>query len=180
MVEPSQWLGVYQLAIRAAGGDDYVMANYLPLVLAPNVLTWLMGLPSCSIDTWEELCRQLINNFKSTCNRPSSEWDLNRMKQREGEPLRDYIQRFCHKRNSIPNIEERAMIMYFTQGLRDMTLFHKLTRKDVRTGQQLFKFLTSSPRQKKQSQRLGKKKGREAKLPRPDRVIQRPRQEEKV
>jgi len=115
-----------------------MMANYLPMVLAPNVLTWLMGLPSRSIDTWEELCRQLINNFKSTCNRPSSEWDLNRIKQREGESLREYIQRFCHKRNSIPDIEERAIIMYFKEGLRDTALFHKLTRKDIRTCEQLF------------------------------------------
>ena len=45
-IEPSQWLGVYQLAIRAAGGDNYVMANYFPMCLSPNVLTWLMGLPS--------------------------------------------------------------------------------------------------------------------------------------
>ena len=122
-MEPVQWLGVYELAIRAAGGDNYVVANYLPMVLAPNVLTWLMGLPSRSIDTWEELYRQLVNNFKSTCNRLSSEWDLNRMKQREGEPLREYIQRFCLKRNSMPDIEERAINMYFKQRLRDMTLF---------------------------------------------------------
>ena len=105
-MEPAQWLGVYQLAIRTVGGDSYVMANYLPMVLAPNVLTWLTGLPSRSIDSWGELCRQLINNFKSTCNRPSSEWDLNRMKQSEGESLREYIQRFCRKRNTIPDIEE--------------------------------------------------------------------------
>ena len=30
-VEPTQWLGVYQLAIRAASGDSYVMVNYLPM-----------------------------------------------------------------------------------------------------------------------------------------------------
>ena len=38
-MEPAQWLGVYQLAVRAAGGDSYVMANYLPMVLSPNMLT---------------------------------------------------------------------------------------------------------------------------------------------
>ena len=78
-VEPTQWLGVYQLAIRAADGDSYVMANYLPMCLSPNVLTWLMGLPARSIGSWGDLCRQMINNFSGTCNRPSSDWDLERI-----------------------------------------------------------------------------------------------------
>ena len=45
-VDPTNWFRVYQLAVRAAGGDSYVMANYLPMCLSPNVLTWLMGLPA--------------------------------------------------------------------------------------------------------------------------------------
>jgi hypothetical protein len=30
---PAEWLKVYQLAIEAAGGDSYIMANYLPVCL---------------------------------------------------------------------------------------------------------------------------------------------------
>ena len=86
-IEPTQWLGVYQLAIRAAGCDSYVMANYLLMCLSPNVLTWLMAPPSRSIDSWGDLYRQLINNFSGTCNRPSSKWDLERINQREDESI---------------------------------------------------------------------------------------------
>ena len=124
---------MYQLAIRAAGGDTYVMANYLPMCLSPNVLTWLMGLPGRSIDLWGDLGRQLINNFNATCGRPSSEWDLGQINQREGESIREYIQRFCQKRNTIRDIDERAVIMYLKKGLRDRELFSKLVRKDPRT-----------------------------------------------
>jgi hypothetical protein len=35
---PDQWLEVYQLAIEAVGGDSYVMANYLPIVLYHNLV----------------------------------------------------------------------------------------------------------------------------------------------
>jgi hypothetical protein len=31
---PSEWLEVYQLAIEVAGGDSYIMANYLPISLS--------------------------------------------------------------------------------------------------------------------------------------------------
>jgi hypothetical protein len=42
---PTEWLEVYQLAIEAAGGDSYVMANYLPVYLSSSARTWLLGLP---------------------------------------------------------------------------------------------------------------------------------------
>jgi hypothetical protein len=41
-----KWLEVYQLTIVAAGGDSYVMKNYLPIYLSSLAGTWLLGLPS--------------------------------------------------------------------------------------------------------------------------------------
>ena len=52
--------------------------------------------------------------------------------------MRKYIQRFCRKRNTISDIEERTIVIYFKQGLRDDVLFHKLARKDIRTCEELF------------------------------------------
>jgi hypothetical protein len=46
---PPEWLKVYQLAIKAAGGDSYVMANYLLVCLSSSVRTWLLGLPAGSV-----------------------------------------------------------------------------------------------------------------------------------
>jgi hypothetical protein len=31
---PTEWLEEYELAIEAAGGDSYIMANYLPVFLS--------------------------------------------------------------------------------------------------------------------------------------------------
>jgi hypothetical protein len=39
---PAEWLQVYQLTIEAAGGDSYVMANYLPVCLSASTKTWLL------------------------------------------------------------------------------------------------------------------------------------------
>jgi hypothetical protein len=30
---PAEWLEVYQLAIKAVGGDSYVLANYLLVII---------------------------------------------------------------------------------------------------------------------------------------------------
>jgi hypothetical protein len=36
---PTEWLEVYHLAIEAADGDSYIMANYLPVCLSSSAKT---------------------------------------------------------------------------------------------------------------------------------------------
>jgi hypothetical protein len=64
---PAEWLEVYQLATEAAGGDSYVMANYLPICLSSSARSWLMGLPIGSVCSWSDLCWQFIHNFRAMC-----------------------------------------------------------------------------------------------------------------
>ena len=57
------------MAIQAAGGDDKVMANWFSMPLKDSALSWLMNLPDDSIDSWEDLCRRFVANFKGTHER---------------------------------------------------------------------------------------------------------------
>jgi hypothetical protein len=41
---PTQWLTFYEIAILAAGGDEDVMANYLPIMLDQSANNWLLSL----------------------------------------------------------------------------------------------------------------------------------------
>jgi hypothetical protein len=67
---PAEWHEVYQLSIKATGGgDSYVMANYLPICLSSSARTWLMGLPTGSVRSWSDMCRQFISNFRAMCVR---------------------------------------------------------------------------------------------------------------
>ena len=61
---PSEFLSIYTIAVQAAGGrDDKILANYFPLVLKPNVRSWLMHLPDNSISSWADLCHQFVGAF---------------------------------------------------------------------------------------------------------------------
>jgi hypothetical protein len=51
----AEWLEVYQLAIEAARGDSYIMANYLLFYLSSSKRTWLLGLPAGSVRSWNHL-----------------------------------------------------------------------------------------------------------------------------
>ncbi|GJN16501.1 hypothetical protein PR202_gb03500 [Eleusine coracana subsp. coracana] len=89
---PRAWLQLYSTVIHLAGGDSYVMANYLSVCLDPAVQIWLMSLPEESIISWGDINRKLIESFEATCNRSGNHFDLTRIKQKTDEPLRDYIE----------------------------------------------------------------------------------------
>jgi hypothetical protein len=52
---PEQWLTLYEIAIRAAGDSEDVMASYLPVVINQSANQWLLSLKEGSIDTWAQL-----------------------------------------------------------------------------------------------------------------------------
>jgi hypothetical protein len=49
---PEQWITLYEIIVRAAHGDEDVMANYLPMFINQSVNPWLLSLREGSIDTW--------------------------------------------------------------------------------------------------------------------------------
>ena len=58
-MNPTQWLQAYATAVRAARGDTSVMANYLPVMLAPTIMNWFTSLAPESIRSWDELKKSL-------------------------------------------------------------------------------------------------------------------------
>ena len=73
---PESWLTVYSLAIRAAGGDNKAMANYLPVAVADSAWSWLHGLSRGTIGSWAELHDHFIANFQGTFERPGTQFNL--------------------------------------------------------------------------------------------------------
>ena len=53
--DPSAFLLAYEEAVLKAGGDDKVMANWLPMALAGTPRAWLLNLPGSTMASWEEL-----------------------------------------------------------------------------------------------------------------------------
>ena len=53
--DPLEFLHLYAVGIEAAGGDQRVLANWLPMALKDSARSWLMNLPEESISSWREL-----------------------------------------------------------------------------------------------------------------------------
>ena len=59
---PKQWMHLYEIAIQATGGNNDVMANYLPIMLSQSANNWHMGSGEDSIESWDDLKRVFIEN----------------------------------------------------------------------------------------------------------------------
>ena len=104
-------------------GSSDVLANYLPIMLAPSTMNWLTGLKEDSIDSSDDLKKVFIENYMATYVQPGTKHDLEKLHQRSGESLRAYIRRFSEMRNSIPNISDGDVISTF---IRDLHCHHEL------------------------------------------------------
>jgi hypothetical protein len=114
------------------------MANYLPVCLSSSARIWLLGLPVGSVCSWKHLCQLFTSNFRGTCARPGVDWNLASVIHKKGESLREFIQRFYNKRNNIPEVDNKSIVIFFKKGLRDMSLIRKLTMKNPRTSKAMF------------------------------------------
>ena len=56
VADPTAVLLAYEEAVPEAGGDDKVIANWLPMALTGEPCTWLLNLPGSTVVSWEELC----------------------------------------------------------------------------------------------------------------------------
>ena len=71
-------------------------------------------------------------------------YDLEKLHQTSGEPLRSYIRHFSKTRNTIPNIRDSEAIFAFTRGLHHhQELRSKLYRKRPQTIGELLKVVNS-------------------------------------
>jgi hypothetical protein len=136
---PSEFLSIYTIAVQAAGGrDDKILANYFPLVLKPNIRSWLMHLPENSISSWSDLCHQFVGTFVGGHQAPGQESDLHIIPQREGETLRKFMQRFSRVRYNIPDIDPAAVVSAFHQNVRNRKMREELAMNKVRSIAELY------------------------------------------
>ena len=45
----AQWLNLYEIAVKATGGDEDIMVNYLPVMLHQSANNWILSLWENSI-----------------------------------------------------------------------------------------------------------------------------------
>ena len=63
---PTQWLTLYEITVRAAGESEDVMANYLPVMLNQSMKNWLLSMWEDSIRSSDDLKKVFTKNYMAT------------------------------------------------------------------------------------------------------------------
>ena len=72
---------------RAAGArDNKVLANYFPLALKPNIMSWLMHLRVDSISSWSDWCHEFVGAFTGGHQAHGQASDLHIIPRRKVKP----------------------------------------------------------------------------------------------
>ena len=117
------------------------------MALKDGARTWLLNLPPGTISSWDEMRTRFIANFQGTRDRPPTMSDLRRIKQQPGETLQKYIQRFNNARLKIPRVTEEAIILAFSDGIRDVKMMEELAiHEELCTSHELFNLATKCAR----------------------------------
>ena len=90
---------------------------------------------------------RFIANFQGTRDHAPVVGDLRRIKQQPGETLQKYIQHFNSARLKIPKVTEEAIILAFSDGVRDVKMKEELAiHEDLCTSLELFNLATKCAR----------------------------------
>jgi hypothetical protein len=116
--EPQSWLSDYLQAVKILGGTKETAMQSLQLHLTIAARTWLCKLERGTIESWEELTKQFMRNFKSTYKRPASIEEVKAYVEQCNETLKLYIQRWSIIKNSAVKVSDERAIDAFTLGLQ--------------------------------------------------------------
>jgi hypothetical protein len=111
-------LSDYLQAVKILGGSKAIAMHSLQLHLTGAARSCPSKLPSGSINSWYELERQFVSNFRSTYKRHTSIEELKACTQKYNEPLRSYIHRWSTVKNSAKDVSDETGVDAFVSGLR--------------------------------------------------------------
>uniref|UniRef100_A0A2N9FCJ8 Uncharacterized protein n=1 Tax=Fagus sylvatica TaxID=28930 RepID=A0A2N9FCJ8_FAGSY len=103
--------------MRLHGVSDEIMCRTFPTNLRGSARTWFNQLETGSIDTFAQLSRAFIDNFIGGRRSVRPANYLLNIRQREGESLRSYVQRFNKEAVQIDEPNEYVALTAFNAGL---------------------------------------------------------------
>ncbi|GLT99508.1 hypothetical protein SLE2022_169450 [Rubroshorea leprosula] len=116
--DPDEHLHTYQAIMRIQNANDAMMCKVFPATLKSTARRWYHKLPRHSIDSFSQLAKLFSNKFASQREIKRTATELMQVNQKEGESLRDYMQRFNKATLDIDNIPDTICLSALLHGLK--------------------------------------------------------------
>uniref|UniRef100_A0A2N9GHQ1 Reverse transcriptase/retrotransposon-derived protein RNase H-like domain-containing protein n=1 Tax=Fagus sylvatica TaxID=28930 RepID=A0A2N9GHQ1_FAGSY len=131
------YLDSFKTVIRLQGVSDEIMCRAFPTNLRGLARVWFNQLETESIDTFTQLSRAFIDNFIGGRRSVHPANYLLNIRQREGESLRSYVQRFNKEAVQIDEPNEFVALTEFNVGLRKGDFLFQLCKDPSRSVSEL-------------------------------------------
>jgi hypothetical protein len=117
----------YEPAVNSAGGDDVALAKSFIIACEGPVLNWYSLLQPHSVCNWVNLKTKFMQPFQIFHETIAESSDLYNYKQKDREPLRNFVRRFMQQRSQIPEADDKTTINALNKGLTPRPIASHLT-----------------------------------------------------
>jgi hypothetical protein len=124
-----QFLMRYESAVNSAGGDDVALAKSFIIAFEGPVLNWYSLLQPHSVCSWVDLKTKFMQAFHIFHETTAKSLDLYNCKQKDREPLRNFVRRFMQQRYHISEADDKTTIQALSKGLTPEPTATHFTRK---------------------------------------------------
>ncbi|KAL0410860.1 UNVERIFIED_CONTAM: hypothetical protein Slati_3675700 [Sesamum latifolium] len=97
--------------------SDAAYCKVFPTTLSKRALTWFNQLPTETLSSLEQLTQYFLHHFSMNKKVPKTMAYLFTIRQRENEPLRDYVQRFMEAVHEVPHVNHEFLFNIIQQNL---------------------------------------------------------------
>ncbi|GKU87966.1 hypothetical protein SLEP1_g2288 [Rubroshorea leprosula] len=130
--DPDDHLHAFYSCMQAQNASDALMCKIFPFTLRGNARTWYYSLPPKSISSYTELASAFATKFSSRRLIRKTTSELMRVRQRDGESLKNFMSRFNDAVLEVNSFDQAVGITAVISGLgherfRDSLLKHPAT-----------------------------------------------------
>ncbi|XP_012846973.1 PREDICTED: uncharacterized protein LOC105966948 [Erythranthe guttata] len=135
--DPQTHLNNFFAKIDLYGLSDAAYCKIFQTTLTDQAQTWFNGLPGGSLDGLGQLSERFLSQYSINKRYAKTGSYLFKVKQREGEPLRDYVQRFVKAVHEVPNVNHDLLADILQHNLRHVRFQESIAGRPPQTLEEL-------------------------------------------
>ncbi|KAL0435525.1 UNVERIFIED_CONTAM: hypothetical protein Sradi_0260400 [Sesamum radiatum] len=135
--DPQEHLDKFYAKIDWYDLSDTAYCKVFRTTLSKRTLAWFNQLPGGTISSLEQLTQRFLHHFFMNKRVPKTAAFLFTIRQKENEPLRDYMQRFVEAVHEVPHVNHELLASIMQQNLSPGRFKESITGKPPSTMEDL-------------------------------------------
>ncbi|XP_062086237.1 uncharacterized protein LOC133792352 [Humulus lupulus] len=134
--DPISHANKFEIQMDIQNVSEDAQCRIFPTTLSDAAQEWYFKFPLANIVSWERFVKEFYGQFYASRIHPIDANQLIDIRQKEGEPLKDYIQRFMRAATWAKSVGDEGKMMGITAGVQHQSpLWSNLRKNGVKSTQ---------------------------------------------